>query len=71
MCPDSPMRCSNSADVPRQAGVRRNLHALVSSPVAWTLEGRGEVTGDGVTSGVGFVDEGGKNTARAKKGGYP
>ena len=32
--------------------------------------GRGQVTGDVVTSGVDFVDEGGKNTARATKDGY-
>ena len=60
MCADSPMRCSNSAGVPRQAGVRKNLHVVVSSPVTWTLEDE-EVTGDVVTSGVEFVDEGGKN----------
>jgi hypothetical protein len=33
--------------------------------------GRGQVTGDVVTSGVDFVNEGGKNTSRATKDGYP
>ena len=33
--------------------------------------GRGDVTGDVVTSGVDFVNEGGKNTTRAKKDGDP
>ena len=54
------------AGVPRQAGARKNLHARGVG-----FGGRGDVTGDVVTSGVDFVDEGGKNTTRAKKDGYP
>jgi hypothetical protein len=61
----------NSAGVPRQAGSRKNLHVVVSSPVPWTLEDEKRSQGDVVTSGVQFVDEGGKNTARTKKDGYP
>ena len=42
-------------------------------PIARDVElgGRERVTGDLVTSGVEFADEGGKHTARATKDGYP
>jgi hypothetical protein len=47
---------SNSTGVPRQAGARKNLLVVVSSPVTWTLEdekrSQEEVTGDVVTSGL-------------------
>jgi hypothetical protein len=74
MCPARfPHARSNSAGVPRQAGARKNLHKVESSPrpCRWTLEDEKRPQGDVVTSGVQFVAEGGKNTARTKKDGYP
>ena len=70
MCAGSPMRCSNSAGVPRQAGARKNPHVVVLLARDVDFGGREELAGDVVKSGVEFVDEGGKNTVRAKKDGY-
>ena len=67
---ESPMRPSISAGVPRQAGVRKNLHVVVSSPVAWTLEDEERSQETWSHRGFNFVDEGGKNTGREKEG-YP
>ena len=62
-----PQFCRNiSTSWRAQEPPRRNLLAR-----GVDFGGRGEVTGDVVIPGVKFVDEGGKNTARAKKGGYP
>ncbi|KAI9455778.1 GMC oxidoreductase [Lactarius psammicola] len=51
-----------------QAGSRKNLHVVVSSPVTRVLfKDEKSATGDAVASGVEFVNEGKKYTARAKR----
>lgn len=51
-----------------KAGTRKNLHVVVSSPVARVLfKDEKSATGDVVTSGVEFVHEGKTYTARASR----
>ncbi|KAH9033854.1 GMC oxidoreductase [Lactarius hengduanensis] len=61
-------RRSYAVEYLEQAGSRKNLHVVVSSPVTKVLfEKEKSATGDVVASGVEFVHDGKKYTARAKK----
>ncbi|KAI9433324.1 GMC oxidoreductase [Lactarius indigo] len=61
-------RRSYAVEYLEQAGTRKNLHVVVSSPVTKVLfKDEKRATGDVVASGVEFVHDGKTYTARAKK----
>jgi choline dehydrogenase-like flavoprotein len=61
-------RRSYAVEYLEQAGARKNLHVVVSSAVTRVLfKDEKSATGDAVASGVEFVHDGKKYTARAKK----